>query len=210
MQQDSARRSNRERTEATRAALMAAARALFIEKSYAETATPEIVAAAGVTRGALYHHFADKQALFSAVVEQEAAEVAAEIEHATPESASPRQALLDGGRAFLLAMATPGRSRLLLLDGPAVLGRAAMDAIDARHSARTLREGLEAAMREGGMKPAPLDAMTALLSAAFDRAALSIESGAAQVDFMETLGALIDGLFPPSKQRVDRQSTGQP
>src|SRR5690606_15149147 len=97
MQQNSARRSNRERTGATRAALMAAARALFIEKSYAETATPEIVAAAGVTRGALYHHFADKQALFNAVVEREAAEVAAEIEHATPESESARQALLDGG-----------------------------------------------------------------------------------------------------------------
>lgn len=197
MQQQNARRSNRERTEATRAALMAAARALFIEKSYAETATPEIVAAAGVTRGALYHHFADKQALFRAVVEREAAEVAAEIERATPDAENARQALLDGGRAFLAAMATPGRTRLLLLDGPAVLGRAAMDEIDNRHGARTLREGLEAAMREGAMKPAPVEALTALLAAAFDRAALSIEAGAAQADFIETLGVMLDGLFLP-------------
>ncbi len=197
MQQENLRRSNRERTDATRAALMAAARALFIEKSYAETATPEIVAAAGVTRGALYHHFADKQALFRAVVEQEAAAVAAGIGHATPDTKNARDALLDGGLAFLSAMAKPGRTRLLLLDGPAVLGRAAMDEIDARHGARTLREGLEAAMREGSMKPVPLDALTVLLSAAFDRAALSIEAGAAQEDVVETLGALVGGLFLP-------------
>lgn len=197
MQQENPRRTNRERTGATRAALMAAARALFIEKSYAETATPEIVAAAGVTRGALYHHFADKQALFRAVVEQEAADVAAAIGYETPDTKDPRQALLDGGMAFLTAMAVPGRTRLLLLDGPAVLGRAVMDEIDARHGARTLREGLEAAMREGAMKRAPPGALTALFSAAFDRAALSIEAGARREDFIETLSALIDGLFLP-------------
>lgn len=197
MQQQSPRRTNRERTGATRAALMAAARALFIEKSYAETATPEIVAAAGVTRGALYHHFADKQALFRAVVEQEAADVAAAIGHAAPDTKDPRQALLDGGMAFLTAMAAPGRTRLLLLDGPAVLGRAVMDEIDARHGARTLREGLEAAMREGAMRRFPPAALTALFSAAFDRAALSIEAGAPREDFIETLSAMIDGLFLP-------------
>ncbi len=197
MQKEMSRRSNRDRTEATRAALMAAARTLFIEKSYAETATPEIAAAAGVTRGALYHHFADKKDLFRAVVEREAAEVAAEIERATPDMRDARQALLDGGRAFLAAMAAPGRTRLLLLDGPAVLGRAVMDEIDARHGARTLREGLEAAMREGAMRQVPPAALTALFSAAFDRAALSIEAGAPREDFIETLSALIDGLFLP-------------
>ena len=147
MQQESARRSNRDRTEATRADLIAAARKLFTEKSYAETGTPEIVAAAGVTRGALYHHFADKQALFAAVVEQEAAAVADEIDRASPPSLEARDALIAGSDAYLAAMRAPGRTRLLLLDGPAVLGRAAMDAIDNRHGNRSLREGLVAAMR---------------------------------------------------------------
>lgn len=195
MQQET-RRSNRERTEATRAALIEAARRLFVEKSYAETGTPEIVAAAGVTRGALYHHFADKQALFCAIVEREAALVAAEIERAAPVELPPREALVAGGEAFLEAMGAPGRTRLLLLDGPAVLGRAAMDGIDARHGNRTLHEGLAAAMRAGAVKRLPIDALTALVGAAYDRAALAIEAGADADEHRQALAALIDGLAP--------------
>src|SRR5690606_7655672 len=135
-EEKSPRRSNRERTEATRAALLDAARKLFVEKSYAETGTPEIVAAAGVTRGALYHHFADKQALLRAVVEAESQAVADEVEKAAPVSLAPLDALRLGGTAFLAAMTTPGRTRLLLLDGPAVLGRTAMDDIESRHRSR--------------------------------------------------------------------------
>jgi AcrR family transcriptional regulator len=195
MQQESKRRSNRERTEATHGDLIAAARKLFIERGYGETSTPEIVAAAGVTRGALYHHFSDKRALFQAVVEQEAATVAQEIEKATPDTLGPREALLTGGLAFFNAMAVPGRIRLLLLDGPAILGRETMDRIDARHGARTLREGIAMAMRSGAMKRLPLEATAALLSATFDRAALAIEAGASARDYLKSLEALIDGLM---------------
>ena len=194
MQEKPERRSNRERTEATRGDLIAAARKLFTEKSYAETSTPEIVAAAGVTRGALYHHFEDKQALFRAVVEHEAELVAAEIERAAPDTLPARKALITGGEAFIKAMATPGRTRLLLLDGPAVLGRAEMDAIDARHGARTLRAGIAFAMRDGVMKRLSLDAATALVSSAFDRAALAIDAGAPAEDYRKALAALIEGL----------------
>jgi len=205
MQQESGRRSNRDRTEATRADLIRAARKLFTEKSYAETGTPEIVAEAGVTRGALYHHFADKQALFAAVVEQEAAVVAAEIDHASPPSLSARDALIAGSDAYLQAMRTPGRTRLLLLDGPAVLGRAAMDEIDNRQGNRSLREGLVAAMRAQAMTRLPAKALTALLAAAFDRAALAIEAGASGEDYRTVLIALMDGLSPappPSTRRA--------
>ncbi|RWB71091.1 MAG: TetR/AcrR family transcriptional regulator [Mesorhizobium sp.] len=196
MQQESGRRSNRDRTEATRADLIRAARKLFTEKSYAETGTPEIVAEAGVTRGALYHHFADKQALFAAVVEQEAAAVAAEIDHASPPSLSARDALIAGSDAYLEAMRAPGRTRLLLLDGPAVLGRTAMDEIDNHHGNRSLREGLVAAMRAQQLTRLPVEALTALLAAAFDRAALAIEAGAPAEDYRAVLIALMDGLSP--------------
>lgn len=198
MQERPERRSNRDRTEATRAQLIAAARRLFAEKSYAETSTPDIVAAAGVTRGALYHHFTDKQALFYAVAEEEAATVAAEIEQAAPEDLDARQALISGSQAYLEAMQAPGRTRLLLLDGPAVLGRIGMDEIDARHGNRTLREGLAIAMRLGAMKKLPLSPLTSQLAAAFDRAALAIDAGALATEQLEVISAIIDGLMLPA------------
>ncbi|PLP58083.1 TetR family transcriptional regulator [Mesorhizobium loti] len=195
MQETNSRRSNRDRTEATRGDLIAAARRLFTEKSYAETGTPEIVAAAGVTRGALYHHFADKQALFRAVVEAEAAAVAKAVEQAAPRTLAARDALLAGGDAYVAAMRQPGRTRLLLLDGPAVLGRTEMDDIDGRHGNRTLREGLAATMRAGDLPKLPLEALTSLLGASFDRAALAIDAGASAEDYRAVLAAIIDGLL---------------
>ncbi len=169
-------RTNRERTEATRLALLDAARALFVGKGYADTSTPEICAAAGITRGALYHHFADKRDLFRQVLVREAEAVAARIEAAAPAPLAPREALLAGSEAYLDAMTVPGRTRLMLVDGPAVLGREATDAIDEATSAATLREGLAKALP--GAAGVPLGALAKLLSAAFDRAALEIDAGA--------------------------------
>ncbi len=201
MQQGRLRRSNRERSDTTRTALIQAARRLFVEKSYADVSTPEVVAAAGLTRGALYHHFADKQALFRAVVEAESAAIAEEIEAGTAGGLAPLQALLAGGEAFLAAMCKPGRTRLLLLDGPAVLGRAAMDEIDSSHGGRTLRDGLAAAVEAGALAPLPLDALAALLSAAYDRAALAIEAGGDPDEYRRALASLIGGLPAPSTRR---------
>jgi AcrR family transcriptional regulator len=173
------RRSNEERTRATRGALVDAARNLFVTKGYAATSTPQIATAARVTRGALYHHFVDKQDLFRAVVEAEAAAVAAEIEARDDTTAegtgTARGRLVAGADAYLDAMAVPGRTRLLLLDAPAVLGATEADAVDARHARRTLRAGLRDALGDPAPDDAGLDALTLLLSAAFDRAALAAE-----------------------------------
>ncbi|SFZ85719.1 transcriptional regulator, TetR family [Devosia enhydra] len=187
-----ARRSNAERTLATRAALLAAARTLFVSKGYAETGTPEIAAEAGLTRGALYHHFADKQAVFHAVVEAEGEAVAREIETMSATSTDPVDALLAGSQAYLAAMRVPGRTRLLLIEGPAILGYRAMKRLDEDKAARTLRAGLRAAFAAQGRPPdAALDALTDLLSAAFDRAALAIEDGADPTLYRNAVAALI-------------------
>ncbi|MAS13665.1 MAG: TetR family transcriptional regulator [Nitratireductor sp.] len=196
MQQETGRRSNRERSDETRERLIEAARRLFVDKSYAETGTPEIAREAGVTRGALYHHFADKQALFAAVVEREASTVADEIERHTTTSSTATIALIEGGEAYLKAMAAPGRTRLLLLDGPAVLGRSGMDEVDNRHGNRTLKQGLEAAIKARQIRDLPLDALTGLLGAAFDRAALAIDAGADAEPYRTALAGLIEGLVP--------------
>lgn len=168
--------TNQDRSERTRAALIATARQFFIEKGYADTSTPEIVAAAEITRGALYHHFADKRALFRAVVEEEARDIARGIEDVTADASTPRDALRQGGLAYLQSMTVAGRSRLMLIEGPAVLGLEELHAIDDRHAARTLEDGLAAAMPNAN--PAATAALASLLSAAFDRTALVIAGGA--------------------------------
>jgi AcrR family transcriptional regulator len=180
--------------------LIAAARELFVTRGYAETGTPELVAAAGMTRGALYHHFADKQAIFRAVVEAENAALAEEIERAAPAELPPIEALASGGEAFLGAMTVSGRTRLLLIDAPAVLGREAVDAIDAEHGGRTLREGLSAAMAAGVLRVLPVEVAAQLLSAVYDRAALSIEAGADAGAWQAVIRAVLEGMAARSDQ----------
>lgn len=192
--QESERRTNKDRSDTTRAALIAAGRKLFVDHGYAETGTPELVAKAGVTRGALYHHFADKRALFRAVVEAESAAVAHEIESAARPGLSPLKALSKGGAAFLEAMRIPGRTQLLLIDAAAVLGREELDAIDARHGGRTLREGLTTAMRAGALPALPLAPTAQLLGAAYDRAALAIAAGAEPSEWHKLIDTVVAGL----------------
>ena len=168
--QEPSRRKQDERSGAMRARLVRAARDLFADRGFADTATPDIVAAAGVTRGALYHHFADKTDLFRAVVAAEAAEVAASVRSGTEESAGA-DPLGQGSAAWFAAMAAPGRVRILLRDGPAVLGLSELARIDRVTGGATLRDGLAASGADG-------DALADILSAAFDRAALAIDDGA--------------------------------
>lgn len=181
------RRSNEDRRAATRAALIGAARRLFVEKGYAETGTPEIVAAAEVTRGALYHHFDDKAALLRAVVVDEAEAVAAALAEAEGETAL--EGLLAGAEIYFRAMAVPGRVRLLLVEGPAVLGPVEMAGISGARDAAELRAGLALLAPE-----ADLDALTAMLSAAFDRAAMDVAAGAEAGRYLAALEAVLRGL----------------
>lgn len=187
-----ASRTQQERTELTRAALLDAGRRLFVEKGYAATSTPELVAATGLSRGALYHHYADKQALFAAVVEREAAAVSAEIEAVTGDTMTM---LLAGARTYLEAMSVPGRTRLLLIEGPAALGQPAMDALEGRFGNAALRDGLEAAMEDGKLRALPLQPLTELLAGMFDRAALAVARDENEAEnCLAVIEAVLNGL----------------
>lgn len=203
MQEKPQRKSNAARTEHTRSALLQAARHLFATKGYADTSTPEIVKAAGVTRGALYHHFEDKPALFHAVLRAEFEAVAAQITQAAladerAETTSAIDALKAGSRGYLAAMQDVGRVRLMLRDGPAVLGHAILRQMDRETSSETLRLGLEQAMTQGGLRPLPLEPLTTQLSALFDRAALAVSEGDPPDAHLAVLDALFEALSIPA------------
>lgn len=192
------RRSNEARSRETQTALLDAARALFVELGYAESSTPMIVKRAGTTRGALYHHYPDKKAIFRAVLEREAKRTAEAISASEADAGrlSPLEGLLHGADAYLEAMRVDGRTRLLLVDGPAVLGAFEMAEIDGRHARGSLEIGLHELMGEAQIEDAALAALLGLLSSMFDRAALALSEGASATPYREAMRRLLSGLAP--------------
>lgn len=188
-----------QRSEATRAALIAAARQLFVEKGYFSTGTEDIVAAAGVgTRGALYHHFEDKQALFLAVFEavEEDLLAASGTSLASTGAFSRLQA---GLVAFLHAAATSREvQQVLLTDGPAVLGWRQWRALEERYGLGAIRALLDQALAEGALAAQPVDALAHILLAAVDEAALYIANSSeprrATDEAVSTMNRLLGGI----------------
>jgi AcrR family transcriptional regulator len=183
-----------ERSDATRAALLAAGRKFFGKKGYAEAATEDVVAAARVTRGALYYHFKDKAALFDAVVEDIAAEVLEKIEKAAASEDKLIDGLIAGCRAYLDACLAPSVRRIYVIDAPAVIGPQRMREIDARYALGSLAEGVDAILAENPSPALSADALTALLSGALDEAVLWLvhnDDAASRRRLDRTLDALI-------------------
>ena len=197
-----AARTQVERLAATRAALLKAARTIFAEQGYAAAATEEIVRRAKVTRGALYHHFEDKRALFDAVASDVAREIAGKIDAMTPMD-DPLKALIVGTGAFLDACLDPAVRRIYLIDAPAVLGWHRWREIDAPHGVRSLREGVTAMLAQRPDDALAIEPTTFLLAGAFNEAALWVaeakDEKAARRAMDRSLAALIERLFVPAR-----------
>jgi AcrR family transcriptional regulator len=170
------RRTQVERSEATREALIEAARALFAERGYAGVGTEEIVRAAGVTRGALYHHFGGKRDLFEAVYERVEAELAQRIAEGAlgAGAAEPLTAMRAGAEMFLQACTEPEAQRIVLLDGPSVLGWDRWREIAAEHGLGLIEGTLATAIEVGAIPAQPVRPLAHLLMGALDEAGMLI------------------------------------
>jgi AcrR family transcriptional regulator len=186
-----------DRSAATRARLVKAARELFAERPYADVGTEEIVRRARVTRGALYHHFADKRDLFRAVHEQLEAELVDSIVRQLADSSSsdPVEGLRTGARSYLDACEDPSFARITLIDAPAVLGWAEWRRIDEEYALKVIVLGLEAAMQAGAFRRQPVLPLAQLMLGTMGEAGLRVANGDGSRDEVEAaLMALLDGL----------------
>lgn len=191
-----------EQSEATRAALLKAARDLFTERGYNATSTEEVVRRARVTRGALYHHFRDKSELFAAVFEDLSREVLAKIKKGA-DGGGPIgtwEHLVDGCLAWLDACLDPAVTRIVFLDAPSALGWERWRELDGKYGGEIIWMALEVAMDAGLIERQPLRPLVHMVAGALNEAAMGmvrsddpqaarVETGAAVVRLLEGLRA---------------------
>ncbi|MFW5419899.1 TetR/AcrR family transcriptional regulator [Nocardiopsis sp. CNT-189] len=201
-----------EQSEATRKALVAEARRLFAERGYAGVGLAEPVRAAGVTKGALYHHFGSKEGLFREVLRQVQGDVADRIERAADALRDPWDRLSAGCRAFLSAGADPGIRRIMLIDAPAVLGWEERRAMDEAASARHLADALAELVEVGAIAPRPVEPLAHLLSGAMNEAALWLARSTGptdEEDAVRELTGLLEGLRTRGRPRPTGPGRGR-
>jgi AcrR family transcriptional regulator len=195
-----ARRTQADRSAATRDALVAAARRLFAADGFAEVATDSIATAAGVTRGALYHQFADKMALFEAALDAVEADIAARLadEVAAVGVSDPVEAMRQAVRAWLEMCTEQEIQRIALVDGASVLGWARWREICQRHVFGLVEAVVAQGIESGRIRARSARPIAHVLMGASDEAALYVaeaqDQELARADMIAALDQLIDGL----------------
>ena len=192
-------RTQRERTETTTAQLLEEARRLFAADGYNATSLDDVVAAAGVTKGALYHHFASKRDLFRAVFENEERALARVCHDAYQREADPWDGFYAGCTAFLEESLDPGVQRIAVLDGPAVLGWEVVREIERAYSLKMIESGLRQAIESGRIAKRPTGPLAHLLFGALCEGAMVVartsgDQRAAMREVARELRALLTAL----------------
>jgi AcrR family transcriptional regulator len=184
-----------EKGKATRDALVAAARELFGERGYDGTSIGAVLEAAGVARGALYHHFATKEELFDAVLDREVARVAAKAADAARAARDPLESLRAGCATWLRLALDPAMQRIVLIDPPAVVGWKRWRELDEAHTLGGLRTNIAALAAEGRIPEAEVDTFAHMLLAAVAEAALLIAQAADPSSALDSGLAAVDTLL---------------
>lgn len=187
-----------ERREKTRTSIVKAARRIFGERGFAATTMDDIAAGARVAKGAVYHHFPTKEAVFEAVFEQASLDLVSDIERIARAEKDPLAVLAAGTEAYFAACAKGPTGQIILRDGPAVLGWEHWRAIDAKHFGGKFHGAIAAAMDTGVIARQPVEPLARLLLGAVTEAAVAVSAGAdigkAGKDYARTFRALLDAL----------------
>ena len=187
-----------EQSRATQVRLLAAARALFSERGFAGTATEDLVAHAGVTRGALYHQYVDKRDLFRAVFEDVERQLGERIATAAATETSPWEMIRAGARELLDASLEPAVRRIVLTDGPSVLGWEEWRRIDSQFAYGMVRTALEANVEAGNLPRQPIEPLAHLIIGALNEAGLAVAASrapeTARDEFLAALDVVLDAL----------------
>ena len=187
-----------ENSAATRTALLKVARKLFAERGYAETATEEVVHRARVTRGALYHHFRDKQDLFKAVLHEEQLKLASLIKTVALREPDPWLALIAGCHAFLDACLDSAVQQIVLIDAPAVLGWEGWREADASYYLAGVKAAIQAAIDAQLIPAQAVDPLAHIILGALNEAAMLIahaeDEDAARRDVSAIADRLLGGI----------------
>ena len=194
---DETRRTQAARAAETREALIEAARPLFAAQGFAEVALETIVRAAGVTRGALYHHFADKTELFAAVFEKVEGEVAARMGEAIAASnqTDPVEVMRLGADFWLDVCSDPEVQRIVLVDAPAVLGWTRWTEIGDRYNTGMVRALLTNAVETGRIPPQPIEATVLTILGAMREATLYVARAEDHDQARKDAGAVMNRLI---------------
>ena len=175
----------------TRSAVIEAAERLFGSEGFGSTTMDDIAVEAGVTKGAVYHHFKSKREVFEAVFEAVSSDLAGAVMHEVRPRGDIIEMLMSSTRLFFDLCANPATSRILLQDGPAVLGPQDWQRLDARHFGGLVTASLRMAMDAGAITHQPLEPLSNIMLAAIQAAALNC---AASPDF-QSAAALYSAAF---------------
>jgi len=193
-----------EQSKETQDRLIRVARELFTESGYPGTSMEDLVARAGLSRGALYHQYQDKKDLFRAVFENVEQDLGQKIAMAAGAQADPWEQLRAGAAAMLEAASDPAVRRIVLVDGPAVLGWQEWRRIDGQYSLAMVRMVIEVNIAAGNIASQPIEPLAHLLVGAINEAALAVANAdapeQARTAFAEAIDRVLDALRVVARQ----------